>query len=144
MSESENKAVVRQGWYEELWNRWNVDIADQLFTSDYQLHLAGSPAPLDRAATRETVAMFGRAFPDLTHTVEGVIAEGDMVAARWTVRGTHTGTFQGIAPSGQPVTNDGITLHRLRDGRISETWLAYDNLSFLQQLGPARQGAGAV
>jgi steroid delta-isomerase-like uncharacterized protein len=142
MSARDNKAVVRQGWYEELWNRWNVDAADELFTSDYQLHLAGSPTPLDRAATKDAVAMFGRAFPDLEHTVEDMIAEGDTVAARWTVRGTHTGMFQGIAPTGNPVTNAGITVHHMRDGRIAETWLAYDNLSFLQQLGPARQGAG--
>jgi steroid delta-isomerase-like uncharacterized protein len=142
MSARDNKAVVRQGWYEELWNHWNVDAADQLFTSDYQLHLAGSPTPLDLVATKEAVAMFGSAFPDLEHTVEEMIAEGNTVAARWTVRGTHTGTFQGIAPTGNPVTNTGITVHHMRDGRIAETWLAYDNLSFLNQLGPARQGAG--
>jgi len=141
MPATDNKAVVRQGWYEELWNHWSVDTADRLFTSDYQLHLAGSPTPLDRAATKEAVAMFGRAFPDLKHTVEEMIAEGDTVAARWTVHGTHTGAFQGLTPTGNPVTNTGITVHHLRDGCISETWLAYDNLSFLQQLGPVRQGA---
>ena len=143
MATTDNKAVVRQKWYEELWNRWDVEVADELFTADYQLHLPGSPTALDRAATKEAVAMFGRAFPDLHHTVEEIIAEGDTVAARWTVHGTHLGTFQGIAPTGRPVTNTGITVHHTRDGRISETWLAYDNLSFLGQFGLVHQGAGA-
>ena len=143
ISAGENEAVVRRLWYEELWNRWNVDAADQLFTSDYRLHLAGSPTPLDRAATKEAVAMFGRAFPDLEHTVEEMIAEGDTVTARWTVRGHHTGAFQGIAPTGTEVTNTGITVHHMREGRICETWLAYDSLSFLQQLGSPTQAAEA-
>ena len=85
--------------------------------------------------------MFGRAFPDLHHTVEEMIVEGNTVAARWTVQGTHTGSFQDIPPTGRTVTNAGITVHHLRDGRISETWLAYDNLSFMAQLGPSPQGA---
>ena len=87
--------------------------------------------------------MFGRAFPDLQHTVEEIIAEGNAVAARWTTHGTHTGTFQGIAPTGRRVTTSGVTVHHLREGRIAETWLAFDNLSFLQQLGAVPHGAQA-
>ena len=68
-------------------------------------------------------------------TVDEVIAEGDTVAARWTVRGTHRGDFQGIAASGRGVTLSGITVHHLKDGRIRETWLSFDNMELLQQLG---------
>jgi len=136
MSSTENKQLVQRQWYEELWNHWNVDAADALFTPDYRLHLAGSPAPLDRTATKEAVAMFGRAFPDLHHTVDEIVSEGNTVVARWTVGATHPGISRGFPPTRRAVTNTGITLHHIRNGQIAETWLAYDNLSFLQQLGP--------
>ena len=87
MSSQHNKDIVRRGWYEELWNSWNISEADDLFTSDYVLHVPGVPAPIDRAGAKQVVQMFSIAFPDLKHTVDEMIAEGDAVAARWTVRG---------------------------------------------------------
>lgn len=79
--------------------------------------------------------MFSASFPDLKHTVDEIIAEGDTVAARWTVRGTHRGEFQGIPASGKQVNLSGITVHHLKDGKIRETWLSFDNMEVLQQIG---------
>ncbi len=135
MSSQHNKDAVLRGWYEELWNRWNIAVADDLFTSDYLIHLPGVPEPMDRSGAKQVVQMFSIAFPDLKHTVDEMIAEGESVAARWTVRGTHQGDFQGIAPTGKPVRLSGTTVHHMTDGKIVETWLAFDSLDLLQQLG---------
>ena len=101
MSISANKEVVLQRWYRELWDEWKLAVADDLFTEDYRLHLSGVPAAADRDTTKHIVAMFGAAFPDLRRTVHEMIAEGNTVAARWTVEGTHRGDFQGSPPSGR-------------------------------------------
>lgn len=145
VSTEANKDLVHRLWYEELWGKWNTGIADDLFTPNYILHLAGSPDPVARDGTKHVVSMFGAAFPDLTHTVEEMVAEGNTVAARWTIRGTHQGEFQGMAPTGKQVQVTGITIHHLTEGRITESWLVFDTLTVLQQLGaiPIPEQAGA-
>ena len=135
MSISANKEVVLQRWYRELWDAWNIAAADDLFTEDYRLHLSGLPAPADKEASKQIVAMFSAAFPDLRHTVDEMIAEGNTVAARWTVEGTHRGDFQGIPATGRQVKLSGTTVHHMADGKIEETWLTVDNLDLQQQLG---------
>jgi steroid delta-isomerase-like uncharacterized protein len=79
--------------------------------------------------------MFFDAFPDLNVTVEDEIAEGEMVVTRWTIRGTHQGDLEGIAPPGQQIELEGITIHRIEGGKIVEEWERYDNLGMMQQLG---------
>jgi steroid delta-isomerase-like uncharacterized protein len=134
MSTAENKDIVVRRWYGELWDNWNVGVADELLSPDYVFHLPGSPTPVNRDVTKQVVKMFGTAFPDLRHTVDEMIAEGDVVVARWTVQGTHRGDFQGIPPTGKPVTLSGTTVHHMTGGRIRETWLTFDSLDLLKQL----------
>ncbi len=138
-----NTDVVLRLWYEELWDNWNIAVADELLTDDYHLHAPGVPVPLDRATTKQVVAMYGASFPDLKHTVDEVIAHGDGLAVRWTVRGTHRGEFQGIPASGKSVKLSGITVHHLVDARVRETWLVYDNMELLQQIGAVPAAANA-
>jgi len=135
VSAQQDKNIVFRQWYEELWNRWNVGAADELLTAEYVLHVSGNPTPINREGAKQVVRMFSSAFPDLEHTVDEMIAEGSAVAARWTVRGTHRGEFQGIAPTGKRVTVSGMTVHHMVEGKIRETWLTVDNLDLLQQLG---------
>jgi steroid delta-isomerase-like uncharacterized protein len=143
MTSIDNKELVVRLWYEELWNKWNLSAADELFSADYQLHIPGIPVPLDRNGAKQVVTMFSGSFPDLTHTVDEVIAEGNTVAARWTVTGTHRGEFQGIPASGKCVQLSGITVHHLADGRVRETWLAFDAATLLQQIGTSAAAATA-
>jgi len=135
MSTSGNKDTITRGWYQELWDKWRVDTADQLFTVDYRFHLPGVAVALDRDATKQVILMFKGSFPDLTHVVDEIIAEGDTVAVRWTVQGTHRGDFQGIPATGKTVNLSGLTVHHLRDGKICETWLSFDSMELLQKLG---------
>jgi predicted ester cyclase len=75
------------------------------------------------------------AFPDLQLTVEDIIAEGDRVAVNLTARGTHRGTFQGIAPTGKTVTVSAFEVVRIENGKLVEHWGGPDTLNLLQQLG---------
>jgi predicted ester cyclase len=78
---------------------------------------------------------FLNAFPDCQFTIDDMIAEGDRVATKKTFSGTHTGEFNGIAPTGRSVSITFVDILRLRDGKIVEHWLSMDQLSFMQQLG---------
>jgi steroid delta-isomerase-like uncharacterized protein len=118
-----------------IWDNWNIAVADTFLTDDYRLHAPGVPVPLDRETTKQVVAMYGRAFPDLNHTVDEWVVEGDTVAARWTVNGTHQGEFQGIPASGKSIKLSGITVHHLAGGKLRETWLTFDTATLLQQIG---------
>jgi len=76
-------------------------------------------------------------------TIDDMVAEGDKVVYRWTLRGTHKGEFTGIAPTGKQVTLWGMVIDRILGGKIVETWIRYDTLGFMQQLGvipPLRLG----
>ena len=84
---------------------------------------------------RIEIAGYRSALTDLRATTEVLVAEDDRIARRFTLEGTHSGAFLGIAPSGRPVTIGGIAIHRFADGRLVETWLSYDCLSLIRQLG---------
>lgn len=87
------------------------------------------------AAFAGVIATLRGAFPDLVYTVEDVVAEGDRVAVRWTWRGTHQHAFRSFAPTGKQVTNTGLAIFQVTDGKLSHAWLETDRLGFLQAVG---------
>jgi predicted ester cyclase len=92
---------------------------------------------------RIDIAGYRSAFPDLRMTTEDLVADGDRIARRFRIEGTHAGAFMGIPPSGQRVALGGIAIHRVAEGRLVETWLSYDCLGLLRQLGSDDPGASA-
>jgi steroid delta-isomerase-like uncharacterized protein len=132
MSE-DNKALARRSW--EVVE--NLDILDEVYASDLVWHEPDQDVHgLEEA--RQFVTTYKTAFPDLNVTVEDVISEGDNVVTRYTMRGTHQGEIEEFGPpTGRQVELQGITVHRIADGKIVEEWERYDNLSLLQQLGLA-------
>ncbi|HLG70931.1 MAG TPA: ester cyclase [Chloroflexota bacterium] len=99
-----------------------------------------TPVPLNvtgAEALKQVFTTLHRAYPDLRITVEDLIAEGDKVVSRNTVKGTHRGEYLGIAPTGKAVTYNEIFIFRFVNGRIAETWGVVDVLSQLRQLGAA-------
>ena len=135
MSE-ENKAVVRRVW-EEIANQGNYAVADELFAPDFVYHAPGTPELRGPEGFKQLIGMFRNAFPDLQFTVEDMIAEGDKVASRYTARGTHQGELMGLPPTGRQITEVGIVISRLVDGKLVEDWHSPDNLGLIQQLGVA-------
>jgi steroid delta-isomerase-like uncharacterized protein len=132
MSE-ENKALARRSWESVD----NPDTLGEVYAPDVVWHNPeGDIQGIEEA--KQFVAMFETAFPDISATVEDVVAEGDKVVSRVTIRGTHQGEVEEFGPpTGRRVEVQGLSLHRIEDGKIVEEWNSYDNLSVLQQLGLA-------
>lgn len=134
MSLQENKAIVLR-MTEEFYNKGNIESAGQFFAGAYVHHEPASPHVTDLAGLKESLRTKLAAFPDLHVKIDELLAEGDRVTKRWTLHATHTADLGGLPPTGRRITLSGIDLFRLADGKIVECWLAYDNLSLLQQLG---------
>src|SRR4029434_284444 len=102
MSETENKALGRR-LLGELRDGWHPATIEKYFAPGYRRHLTATSTPLTREEQRQRATSLGVAFQDARATLEDIFAEGDRVAYRLTIRGTHTGEFLGVAASGRPV-----------------------------------------
>jgi steroid delta-isomerase-like uncharacterized protein len=132
----ENKAIALRV-VEELWNQHNVDLVDEFFAADFISHnpvLSGAYPEVGTESMKQAITDHFTALPDFHVTVHETVAEGDQLAQRWTVTGTHKGELMGIPPSGNQVTFTGFTINRFADGKIVEQWWAYDALGMIQQL----------
>src|SRR5687768_3930057 len=116
----------------------------ELVGEDAVAHVAGSPAPLTgRDGFREFVTTYLTAFPDGAITVDDQIAEGDIVASRWTGRGTNTGELMGMPPTGRQITVEGISYTRFADDSVREAWIIWDTFAMMQQLGAVPESIAA-
>jgi predicted SnoaL-like aldol condensation-catalyzing enzyme len=134
MSET-NKNVLRR-LFEEVWNKGNLQVADELLTPNYADHDPSTP-DLGRGpeSEKKRATLYRSAFPDLRLTIEDIIAEGETVMARWSCRGTHKGALNGIVPTGKQVTITGVSIARFAGGKMAEGWVNWDALGLFQQLG---------
>ncbi len=133
MSAEENKALARRAWE----NIDDPDLIDEVYAPDVVWHEPDQDIQGTEQA-KQFIDMYKTAFPDLNATVEDVIAEGDKVVTRVTLRGTHQGEIEEFGPpTGRQIEVKGITISRIEGGKIVEDWDSYDNLSIMQQLGLA-------
>ena len=131
----ENKAVIRR-LFAEVFNAGDVDAVAELAAPDVLGHDATSPEPKrGLESVRQVAVLFRTAFPDLRLGLEDLIAERDKVVARWTLRGTHRGTFMGVPATGKAAATAGIVIYRLAGGKIAEYWGSFDALGLMRQLG---------
>ena len=146
----DNEALARR-WFEEVWNKGRVEAIDEMFAEDGVAHgLSDAGASLrGPAGFRPFFHSFRGAFPDTEIVVEDVIAEGDKLAARCSVRARHQGDTLGFRATGRPIEITGMVFIRARDGKIAEAWNNFDFMTLFQQLGavemkqPAAAGADA-
>jgi steroid delta-isomerase-like uncharacterized protein len=135
MSTEANKALARRV-LEEMFNKGNLDVADELLAPDYVDHDPTLPEDVHGPeGFKQYVATYRAAFPDLHVQIEDQIAEGDRVATRWTGTGTHNGELAGIAPTGKRVTLPGMEIVRIVNGKLVEGWESYDSGTLMRQLG---------
>ena len=136
MSE-ENKALIRR-WFEEVWNQGNSKTIDELLDKNGVIHglvdANGEPVR-GLKAFHEFHDQFHNAFSDLDISVDDIVAEGDRVVARCSVRGKHTGESLGFAATNAPIQFEGIAIVRIKDGKIVEAWNQFDFLEMNRQLG---------
>jgi steroid delta-isomerase-like uncharacterized protein len=142
MSDEANKALIRR-FYEEVWARGNLDVADDVFAGDYTRHdLRTGEAKPGPEGQKEIAAAFRDAFPDLTWQIDFLLADGDFVVGRWTASGTHLGSWAGVEATGRPMRFSGINVFRFSDGKVVEIWNHRDDLGLMEQLGaPVYAGA---
>ena len=130
MSGEENKAIVRR-YLEEIWNSGDLEVAHEIVTPAVVLrsslrHMEGLEA------FKEFVAVVRTVFPDIHFTTEDLIAQGDEVAAHWTMTGTQEGDFMGMAATGKHFIVPGVSILRLSEGKVAEAWLLWDPLNLME------------
>ncbi|MFL5766891.1 MAG: ester cyclase [Actinomycetota bacterium] len=143
MGTEQNKDVAHR-YYVQVLNDGDVGLVDELAVEPYEEH---DPVPgqgTGRQGLKDRLRILRGAFGQ-TFTVEDIVAEGDRVVVRWTGRGTHSGEFMGIPPTGRSFTIAGIDVIRFEEGRMAEHWHVVDQLALMQQLGliPAPESSNA-
>jgi len=133
----ENKQLV-QRLYETI-NGGRLETIDPLIDDAF----AGAQGGRGPSAFAAPIRALKQAFPDLHYTVEDLLAEGDRVAVRWKWTGTHQGPFGPYPPSHRKVTNDGMAIFRIKDGKIAASSIQTDRLGFLQEIGVVSKDVGA-
>ena len=138
MSTEVNKKIIKR-FYEELWNKRQLDSADEIFAENCVTHQlrSGEPdegMPRGPGEMRQHVSQWIAAFPDLRFEVDRMVAEGDLVMTCSLMRGTHRGVWAGIRPTGSKVEIRMCVTHRIADGRIAEDWVLVEALGFFQQI----------
>jgi len=131
--EEQNKEIVRQ-LYKAI-DEQNFDTLLEHSASDAVCHIPGVPEAVPLKAATDVIKSYYEAFPDSTHDIKAVIAEGDIVAVRFTQVSTHTGDFEGIPPTGKKISVECQHMFRLANGKIAEAWMVEDNLGMMMQLG---------
>jgi len=132
--EEQNKELVRRYAQEE--DKGNLlEIIDEIVAPDVIYHYPNNVTERGLESIKESSPQFHKAFPDLKHTIEFQVAEGEFVATRYTWRGTHKGKYWGVEPTGKELNFTFIDICRVKDGKIVEAWIELDFLGVMHQLG---------
>jgi steroid delta-isomerase-like uncharacterized protein len=134
---SETNKTVSRRLFEEVWNKGNLAVLNELIAND---HVNSGPGTLPGLPTgpegaKQFVMIYRNAFPDTHFTIDEQIAEGDKVVTRWTAHGTHQGELLGIPATDKSSTVTGISVDRITNGKIVESWGIFDQFGMMQQLG---------
>jgi steroid delta-isomerase-like uncharacterized protein len=136
----QNKAIARR-YFNVLMNEGRLEIIPELLNPDFAFRIPTLPEPVHGFKGMEQfVTGLRTAFPDLKFTIDREAAEGDKVALRWYITGTHKGPFLGAPATGNAIKDQGIDIFRIRDGKIAEIWVNENDLGLLQQIGLIPRG----
>ena len=132
MSIEENKKIHRRV-YEEVWNKGNLDVVDEIFDDNYIYRLI--PQPRVTEFYKAMYDDFAGAFTDFHCEIEDIIAGGDKVMVRTTITGKHIREFWGVAPTGKQISVTEIAVVLIKGSKIVEEWDSPDMFNMMQQLG---------
>lgn len=137
-----NEAVIRR-FYEELWNRWELGVADEIVASNVCFRGSLGTSVVGVEAFKDYVGQVRAAFPDWQNHIDELIAADDKVIARLTCSGTHSGDLFGIPPTDRRVVYVAAAIFQLRAGRIKDAWVVGDTQELWRTLGavPAPESA---
>jgi predicted ester cyclase len=129
----DNKAIVLN-YIDRVWHRHDYSAIDEMIVPNYIQHAPNVPP--GREGVRTFFKMVDGAFSDVTYTVDDAIAEGEKLVLRWTLRGRHTGPFQGLPPTNKDFALTGISIVKMEDGKLAENWVEQDLAGLMAQLRP--------
>ena len=132
MSTEQNKTIAQR--FFKAQDQQKGPLAAELCAPNYTAHIAGIP-PMNREGHNQFGLMFYAGFPDIYHTIDETVAEGDKVTVRCTLRGTHKGNFMGVPPTDKPLTTSFIAILRIADGKVTTLNAAFNALDVMQQIG---------
>jgi predicted ester cyclase len=130
----QNKSTTRR-FYEEVFNQKKLATVDELCSPTFVDHNPGPGQAPGPQGLKTWLQQLFQAFPDLTATIDEMIAERDLVVTRLTCHATHKGAFMGAAPTGKKVTFTSLDMVRMKDGRATEVWHEGNDAAVLMQLG---------
>jgi steroid delta-isomerase-like uncharacterized protein len=133
MSTEENKALIQQLMH--LQESGDLNTVDQILAPNWVNHDPSMPPLQGYEGFKQLTMLFRSAFPGFHTEIEDMLAEGDKVAARFRLRGTNTGSFQGMPATGKAVDVTGTGIFRVVDGKVTDNWVNLDALGLMQQLG---------
>ena len=143
MANEQNEAVARRAL--ECFNTGDTSVADEVIADGAVNH---DPAMPDSASgpdsLKQAVALYRGAFPDLKITIEEMFSDRDLVCTRWSSEGTNDGELMGMPPTGKHATTTGLSVDRVQDGKIVESWTEWDNAGLMQQLGVGETAGAAA
>jgi predicted ester cyclase len=122
-------------WFDEVWNAQRESAVDEMFAEDGIGHGLGAEPIRGPAEFKTFHRAFISAYPDLKVIVEDTVVEGDKIATRCRVTGSHTGHGIGVAPTNQPVEFTGMVIVRVKDGKIVEAWNEFNFMEMYKQVG---------
>ena len=128
-----DEAVVRR-FYEQMNNERKNELAPELFTDDHVMHDPQVPAGKGPQGMADVVKVYQDGVEGHWQ-IEEIFSTNDRVIVRWTGSGTHVAEINGIPATGKSISVDAIAIHRMRDGKIAESWEVWDMLGMLRQLG---------
>ena len=127
--------AMAQRWFGEVMSEGKLDVIDELCSPDYIEHDPLPGTSPDIAGLKDAIGQIRAAFPDMQVTADDLIAEGDRLAVRSTLRGTHEGDFMGIPASGKRVEVSNYDFVRFEDDRAAEHWGVIDSAALMEQIG---------
>lgn len=133
---ADSAVALARRWHMEFFLR-DLNLADEILSPTFRMHAPGLPAdiPPGPEGAKLYATMLRSAFPDVKITHDFEVERDDTVVIRWTAKGTHTGEFLGLAPTGKVATVTGIDIFRIEGDRLAEFWQEWDQLGMLRQLG---------
>ena len=134
MPNAANEEIARRAI--DVFNTGDMSEVDALTAPDAVGHDPAQPEDqVGRDGFKQVIEMYRGGFPDIEMRVEDQISDGDMVVTRWSSSGTNSGSLGGMPPTGKRIETSGITIDKIADGQIVESWTQWDNMGLMQQLG---------
>jgi predicted ester cyclase len=123
----------------EVWGEGRLEVLDEIAKPTYTVHDVGLGRSIEgREAVRDEMREFRAAFAIERVTIDDAVVGDSSVVIRWTMFGTHTLEFEGVAPTGRKIESRGVDLMHVEEGRLAETWVVCSDLDLLNQISRAR------